>query len=405
MVENKNFLAQIIEQARLRNLEDARIQAERLRNLGVPSSPVLPQNLNLEGGGASFNELYGGAFGDGSQQSPQEAYDAAVGYSKYGSFLPGGVIMSPMADIQRNEMAQNPNVKVTDTPYGPYGRMMGYSDVPASYTSWTEAQPQMRDEALAAWNADRAQILGLQNTTLGEALGGSYDSGQSYSSGYAAAGSQAEQAAFETAPFESIGVSGIGDTYGGSVGGGPAAGSQSEFDAFDTADFGDIGVGGISSGGDSGGDSGGFSDDGSSGDDYGSDGFSGDSGGDGGGDGGDGGGCFITTATLENTQEADDGETLTTFRAFRDSYMKETAERRDKLKWYYDNAPQIVEDLNTHPEKDEIYQEIYNDYLCEAQDLINKGENEKAEQVYDSMVYFAEDNAKQAVALRDTQEQ
>lgn len=399
----RTFLDQIIEQARLRNLQDAQVQAQRAERLGfnVPFSPVLPQNLNLEGGGPSFDELYGTTGGQG-EMSAQDQYNAAVGFNNAGmlgtaakmAIGPMSIPMSIAADEARYAAAQNPNVQVTDQPYGPYGRMMGYSDVPESYTSWTGSQPQMRDEALSAWNQSRAQVLGLQGTTLGNALGGSYDSGQSYGSGYAAAGSPAEQAAFETAPFESIGVSGIGDSYGGSVGDGPAAGSQAEFDAFDTADFGDIGVGGISSGGDSGGasdygDAGSYStDDGSAGDDY------GDMGGDsGGGDGGDGGGCFITTATLENTGEEDDGVTLTAFRAFRDSYMKETPERIEKLKWYYDNAPQIVEDLNACSDKDEIYQEMYNTFLVEAKALIEKGDNEKAEQVYDSMVEFAAEKA------------
>lgn len=384
MVDNKNFLAQIIEQARLRNLEDARIQAERLRNL--PSSPVLPQNLNLESGGSSFEDLYGDGGETGETWgSAQQSYNQAANFPTAMQFMPGGLVMSAMADAQRNEIAQNnPYVAVTDTPYGPYGRMMGYSDVPESYTSWTEAQPQMRDEAIAAYNEMR-----YQNAVDAMASDGSMDSIGGYGESMSPSGGPPSVA-------DDPGLSAsLGGGYTSSAPGGESGETMS-------AGGGPPQTSGDSGGGDSGSSS--SSSSASSGSGMSPAAAGEDGAGDSAGDSGDGG-CFITTATLENTQEADDGETLTTFRAFRDSYMKETAERRDKLKWYYDNAPQIVEDLNTHPEKDEIYQEIYNDYLCEAQDLINKGENEKAEQVYDSMVYFAEDNAKQAVALRDTQEQ
>jgi hypothetical protein len=132
-------------------------------------------------------------------------------------------------------------------------------------------------------------------------------------------------------------------------------------------------------------------DDGSAGDDYGDMGSSSSS------SSGDSG-CYITTATLNNTDEPDDGETLSTFRNFRDTYMMETPERKAKLKSYYDNAPKVVAALDKYSGKDQAYQTMYDKYLKPAQYLINQGANDKAEQVYDNMVGYAANTVRMAMA-------
>jgi hypothetical protein len=119
--------------------------------------------------------------------------------------------------------------------------------------------------------------------------------------------------------------------------------------------------------------------------------------GDSAGDSGDSG-CYITTATLNNTDEVDDGETLSTFRNFRDTYMMETPERKAKLKAYYENAPKVVAALDKYSGKDQAYQTMYDKYLKPAQYLINQGANDKAEQVYDNMVGYAANTVRMAMA-------
>ena len=63
-------------------------------------------------------------------------------------------------------------------------------------------------------------------------------------------------------------------------------------------------------------------------------------------DGGDTG-CFITTAIVEKKGEADDGETLTKLRKFRDEYM---VDRQEEVQEYYDIAPKIIEAINDDKE-------------------------------------------------------
>jgi len=53
-----------------------------------------------------------------------------------------------------------------------------------------------------------------------------------------------------------------------------------------------------------------------------------------------GGGCFITTAIVNRRGEANDGETLTKLRAFRDTFMG--GKESDDLKEYYAIAPAII---------------------------------------------------------------
>ena len=69
------------------------------------------------------------------------------------------------------------------------------------------------------------------------------------------------------------------------------------------------------------------------------------------GDGGGDGSCFLTTAVVGLRGEADDGQTLTTMRRFRDSYMQATPERREMVEGYYRVAPAIVAAIpKDHPD-------------------------------------------------------
>jgi len=61
----------------------------------------------------------------------------------------------------------------------------------------------------------------------------------------------------------------------------------------------------------------------------------------------DSGGCFITTAIVEKKGEADDGETLTKLRKFRDEYM---VDKPEEVQEYYDIAPKIIEAINDDKE-------------------------------------------------------
>ena len=67
--------------------------------------------------------------------------------------------------------------------------------------------------------------------------------------------------------------------------------------------------------------------------------------------------CFITTAIVNRRGEADDGETLTKLRAFRDTFMG--GKKSDDLKEYYAIAPAIIEAIpEDHSDWDWIEKQI-----------------------------------------------
>lgn len=103
--------------------------------------------------------------------------------------------------------------------------------------------------------------------------------------------------------------------------------------------------------------------------------------------GGGGGLCFLTTATVEHMGEADDGETLTTLRQFRDTYMS-TPEFKPQIKWYYDNAPKIVEAINAREDAAEIYKTMYDVFIIPSGEMIKKGQNKLAHHLYTSLVEY-----------------
>ena len=97
--------------------------------------------------------------------------------------------------------------------------------------------------------------------------------------------------------------------------------------------------------------------------------------------GGSSGGCFITTAVCDHLGLPDDNAFLNTFRKFRDEWMGGKA--NDEVKEYYRIAPSIAERIKHDKEK---LQSILNDSLVPAYFAILKGDNEKAHEIYRSMV-------------------
>ena len=95
------------------------------------------------------------------------------------------------------------------------------------------------------------------------------------------------------------------------------------------------------------------------------------------------GGCFLTEAVVGHRGlEADDGPTLTALRAFRDSYMQETPERRALVRRYYEIAPRISAAIpQGHAEWDRIGEQV-----DEALAAIAAGADERAFGIYVDMV-------------------
>ena len=88
--------------------------------------------------------------------------------------------------------------------------------------------------------------------------------------------------------------------------------------------------------------------------------------------------CFITTAIVEKKGEADDGETLTKLRKFRNEYM---ADKQEEVQEYYEIAPKIVEAIDNDEEWKWIEGQIQ-----KAVDYIDEEKHDDAYTTYKSMV-------------------
>lgn len=102
--------------------------------------------------------------------------------------------------------------------------------------------------------------------------------------------------------------------------------------------------------------------------------------------GGGGGGCFITTAVCDYAGLPDDCAFLNTFRKFRDEHMG--GKDSETLKQYYAEAPAIVEKVNAHAEKDNIWAVVLELYLVPAFFFIMKNQIEEAKEVYTQMFNY-----------------
>ena len=90
------------------------------------------------------------------------------------------------------------------------------------------------------------------------------------------------------------------------------------------------------------------------------------------------GGCFITTAIVEKKGEADDGETLTKLRKFKNEYM---ADKQEEVQEYYEIAPKIVEAIDDEQEWKWIEKQIQ-----KAVEYIDEEKHDDAYTTYKSMV-------------------
>lgn len=93
--------------------------------------------------------------------------------------------------------------------------------------------------------------------------------------------------------------------------------------------------------------------------------------------------CFITGAVCLNLGLPDDCPELTTLREYRDTWLVE--HHPDLITEYYAASPAVVEKINAHPGKKNIYSILYLCYIAPAVAAILHGEPEKALEIYKAM--------------------
>ena len=92
--------------------------------------------------------------------------------------------------------------------------------------------------------------------------------------------------------------------------------------------------------------------------------------------------CFVTTATLQEVDTKDDGKELTTFRDFRDNYLKNKSYGPALVRDYYNNAPRVVAEIDSRQNHKQLYQSIWKEHLRPINRLIEKGEEAEATSKY-----------------------
>lgn len=91
--------------------------------------------------------------------------------------------------------------------------------------------------------------------------------------------------------------------------------------------------------------------------------------------------CFITTACIRHYNLTDNCYQLKTLRQFRDSYILNLQNGTSLIEQYYLVAPQIVIHLNQHPERNNLYKNLF-EQINQACYLIEHNEKENAKNLY-----------------------
>lgn len=96
--------------------------------------------------------------------------------------------------------------------------------------------------------------------------------------------------------------------------------------------------------------------------------------------------CYISTAVYRSLNKPDDCYELTTLRKYRDGYLMNSESGREIVKEYYNIAPTIVKRIEKKEDADDIYRQIWKEYLGPCIHLIEENKNEECRVLYSTMV-------------------
>ena len=103
-------------------------------------------------------------------------------------------------------------------------------------------------------------------------------------------------------------------------------------------------------------------------------------------------GCFITTACVKAHKLPDNCLELQTLRNFRDTFLIQLPDGNNLITEYYNTAPKIVDKINRSPQKDEIYNWLYDELIKKSIYYINCGDNLNAYKNYKSIFQYLKQN-------------
>lgn len=96
--------------------------------------------------------------------------------------------------------------------------------------------------------------------------------------------------------------------------------------------------------------------------------------------------CYITTAVCESLGKDQDCYELKLLKEYRDQYLNVTPEGHALIEEYYDIAPTIVKRMDKQADRDRVYRELYEKYLRDCVEDIERGEYERCGRKYQEMV-------------------
>ncbi len=96
--------------------------------------------------------------------------------------------------------------------------------------------------------------------------------------------------------------------------------------------------------------------------------------------------CFITTAVCQKDGKPDNCPELTSFRNFRDGYLRSCEDGPALIDAYYEMAPSIVLALELSPDRDAKYDAIWQKYLSACYEDIQAGRLKQCKERYTAMV-------------------
>lgn len=98
--------------------------------------------------------------------------------------------------------------------------------------------------------------------------------------------------------------------------------------------------------------------------------------------------CFITTAVCEFRGESDDCAMLSSFRAFRDGYLRNCPDGEKMIAEYYEIAPGIVSRIDFCEDRAMVYTKLYNDYLMPCYNALLNDDPAECRDQYVRMMHF-----------------
>ena len=98
--------------------------------------------------------------------------------------------------------------------------------------------------------------------------------------------------------------------------------------------------------------------------------------------------CYITTAVCQEYGKPDNCYELTSFRAFRDQWLRKQPDGPALIDEYYRTAPGVVQWINSQKDRSEIYRYLKATYLNPCLSYIESGDNQRCKETYTDMMHY-----------------